>query len=103
MESAPPSTIHGRKRGVSLALRAVIFDYGMVLSGPPDPKAHAEMMRITGLPAEKLDPLYWADRHAFDEGKLTGEVYWRDILHQAGSPCRPPPSKSSSTGMGTCG
>jgi len=67
-----------------LALRAVIFDYGMVLSGPPDPKSHAELMRITGLPAEKLDPLYWADRHAFDEGKLTGEAYWRDILHQAG-------------------
>ena len=42
------------------------------------------MMRITGLPAGKLDPLYWADRHAFDEGKLTGEAYWRDILHQAG-------------------
>ena len=42
------------------------------------------MMRITGLPAERLDPLYWADRHAFDEGKLTGEAYWRDILRQAG-------------------
>jgi putative hydrolase of the HAD superfamily len=56
----------------------------MVLTGPPDPEAHAAMMRITGLPAEKLDPLYWADRHAFDEGKLTGEAYWRDILRQAG-------------------
>ena len=67
-----------------MALRAVIFDYGMVLTGPPDPEAHAAMMRITGLPAEKLDPLYWADRHAFDEGKLTGEAYWRDILQQAG-------------------
>jgi len=67
-----------------LALRAVIFDYGMVLSGPPDPKAHAELMRITGLPAEKLDPLYWADRHAFDEGKLTGEESWRDIVRKAG-------------------
>jgi putative hydrolase of the HAD superfamily len=67
-----------------LALRAVIFDYGMVLSGPPDPGAHAELVRITGLPTEKLDPLYWADRHAFDEGKLTGATYWRDILHQAG-------------------
>ena len=62
----------------------MIFDYGMVLTGPPDPEAHAAMMRITGLPAGKLDPLYWADRHAFDEGKLTGEAYWRDILHQAG-------------------
>jgi len=67
-----------------LALRAVIFDFGMVLTGPPDPKAHAELVRITGLPAEKLDPLYWADRHAFDEGKLTGEAYWRDIVHHAG-------------------
>jgi putative hydrolase of the HAD superfamily len=84
MRAAPSFTIHGRERGMSLALRAVIFDYGMVLSGPPDPKAHAELMRITGLPAEQLDPLYWADRHAFDEGKLTGEIYWRDILGQAG-------------------
>jgi len=69
---------------LTLALRAVIFDYGMVLSGPPDPVAHAELERITDLPAEKLDPLYWADRHAFDEGKLTGEAYWRDILRKAG-------------------
>jgi putative hydrolase of the HAD superfamily len=67
-----------------LALRAVIFDYGMVLSGPPDPGAHTELVRITGLPTEKLDPLYWADRHAFDEGKLTGEDSWRDIVRKAG-------------------
>ena len=83
MESAPPFTIHGRKRGVILALRAVIFDYGMVLTYPPDPEAHSQLLRITGLPAEKFDPIYWADRHAFDEGKFTGDVYWRDILHQA--------------------
>ena len=84
MESAPPFTIHGRKRGVILALRAVIFDYGMVLTYPPDPEAHSQLLRITGLSAEKFDPIYWADRHAFDEGKFTGEVYWRDILHHAG-------------------
>jgi len=84
MESAPPFTIHGRKRGVILALRAVIFDYGMVLTYPPDPEAHNQLLRITGLPAEKFDPIYWADRHAFDEGKFTGDVYWRDILHHAG-------------------
>jgi putative hydrolase of the HAD superfamily len=67
-----------------LALRAAIFDYGMVLSNPPDSAAHAQLLRITGLPAEKLDPLYWADRHAFDEGKLTGESYWRGVLQKAG-------------------
>jgi putative hydrolase of the HAD superfamily len=67
-----------------LALRAVIFDYGMVLTYPPDPEAHTQLLRITGLPAEKLDALYWADRQTFDEGKLTGEAYWRDILREAG-------------------
>lgn len=67
-----------------MALRAVIFDYGMVLSAPPDPAAHAELLRITGLPAAQLDPLYWADRHAFDEGTLTGETYWRGILRKTG-------------------
>ena len=76
---------HTRAREVGhVALRAVIFDYGMVLSNPPDAAAHAQLLRITGLSAEKLDPLYWADRHAFDEGKLTGETYWRGVLQKAG-------------------
>jgi putative hydrolase of the HAD superfamily len=67
-----------------LALRAVIFDYGMVLTGPPDPAAHAELVRITGLPAEKLDALYWADRNAFDAGELNGRTYWQGLAKKAG-------------------
>jgi putative hydrolase of the HAD superfamily len=68
----------------ALAVRAVVFDYGMVLTGPPDPKAHAELLRITGMSAEKLDALYWADRSAFDAGKLNGHSYWRGIVQKAG-------------------
>ena len=68
----------------ALAVRAVVLDYGMVLTGPPDPVAHANLTRITGLPSDKLDALYWADRHAFDEGKLTGHAYWHAIVQQAG-------------------
>ncbi|MGA3132085.1 MAG: HAD family phosphatase [Terracidiphilus sp.] len=67
-----------------MALRAVIFDYGMVLTGPPDPKAHAELVRISGLSADKLDAFYWADRHAFDEGKLSGLTYWQGLVQKAG-------------------
>ena len=84
MGTAPSSTIHGRERRLSLALRAVIFDYGMVLTGPPDSGVHAELVRITGLPAEKLDPLYWADRQAFDEGRLNGQTYWQGFVQKAG-------------------
>jgi putative hydrolase of the HAD superfamily len=67
-----------------LALRAVIFDYGMVLTGPPDPEAHAALLRITGLPLAQFEPLYWADRHAYDEGKLTGIAFWQKLILDAG-------------------
>ena len=67
-----------------MGLRAVVFDYGMVLTGPPEPKAHSELVRITGLTSDRLDHFYWADRHAFDEGKLNGLDYWRKVTGDAG-------------------
>jgi len=66
-----------------LALRAVIFDYGMVLTGAPDTGAHDAMVRITGLSPERFEALYWADRHAYDEGKLSGVAFWQKFLHDA--------------------
>src|ERR1700722_2508430 len=96
MNEAPVPTIHGEKHTsgmvgrrceieeVALALRAVIFDYGRVLTGPPDPAAYAELLRITGLSADRLDRAYWKDRNAYDEGKLTGPEFWRNVVRDAG-------------------
>jgi putative hydrolase of the HAD superfamily len=67
-----------------LGLRAVIFDYGMVLTEPQDPEAYAALLRITGLPQTRFESLYWADRHAYDEGKLTGIAFWQKFLREAG-------------------
>ena len=67
-----------------MALRAVIFDYGMVLTGPPDPEAHDALMCITGLPLDRFESLYWANRPLYDEGKLTGIEYWRKFVREAG-------------------
>ncbi len=67
-----------------MGLRAVIFDYGMVLTGPQDPIAYAALLRLTGLDTEHFEPLYWADRHAYDEGKLTGLAFWQKFLQDAG-------------------
>lgn len=66
-----------------MSLRAVIFDYGMVLTGIPDQRAHEEMVRITGLPADQFEKLYWTDRHAYDEGKLTGIAFWQKFLRDS--------------------
>jgi putative hydrolase of the HAD superfamily len=72
--------------GGTLALRAVVFDYGMVLTGPQDPEAHAALLRITGLPLARFESLYWADRPAYDEGKLTGIAFWQKFLRDLGLP-----------------
>ena len=66
-----------------MSLRAVIFDYGMVLTGQPNQQAHDEMVRITGLPADQFEKLYWTDRHAYDEGKLSGIAFWQKFLRDA--------------------
>src|ERR1022692_2636241 len=70
--------------GGTLGLRAVVFDYGMVLTGAPDAEAHASMVRITGLDVDRFENCYWADRHAYDEGKLTGITFWQKFVHDAG-------------------
>ena len=69
-----------------MALRAVVFDYGIVLTGPPSAEAWAAMQRITGLPEDRFAPLFWADRHAYDEGKLNGITFWQKFLRSAGLP-----------------
>ncbi len=69
-----------------MSLRAVVFDYGIVLSGPPNAEAWAAMKRITGLPEERFAPFFWGDRLAYDEGKLTGITFWQKLLREAGLP-----------------
>lgn len=61
-----------------MPIRAVIFDYGMVLSNPEDPVAHAQILAISGLPASALDRAYWRHRHEYDLG-LTGAQFWERV------------------------
>ena len=42
------------------------------------------MVRITGLPAEQFEKLYWSDRHAYDEGTLTGVAFWQKFGRDSG-------------------
>jgi putative hydrolase of the HAD superfamily len=65
-------------------VNAVLFDYGMVLSGPPDPSAWAHMRTLTGLSEDLLHREYWAHRHAYDRGDLNAETYWKKTANGAG-------------------
>ena len=61
----------------------------MVLTGPPDPAARAALLHIANLPAERLDSIYWAERHAYDEGKLTGLEFWQKLAREASLDLKP--------------
>jgi putative hydrolase of the HAD superfamily len=67
-----------------LGLRAVVFDFGMVLSGQPNMDVHAAMVRITGMPVERFETFYWADRLAYDRGTLSGIQFWKNFVRDAG-------------------
>ena len=68
----------------NLPIQAVLFDYGIVLTGPPDAAAWARMLDITGLDESVFAPAYWAPRHDYDRGFLTGSEYWLAAGHHAG-------------------
>ena len=69
-----------------MPIRAVVFDYGMVLSEPPHAEAQEQLHRISGLTAEELDRHYWVDRHAYDRGDISGLHFWERLAAAANLP-----------------
>jgi len=65
-------------------LEAVIFDYGEVLSGPPDPQAHRNLLSIAGVKEEAFEKAYWAHRLDYDADILNGQTYWQTVAHDTG-------------------
>ena len=63
---------------------AVLFDYGQVLSGPPDAAAWGVLRAVSGLDEERLHAAYWKFRHDYDRGTLTGRAYWDAVAADAG-------------------
>jgi putative hydrolase of the HAD superfamily len=64
--------------------RAVIFDFGRVLSMQPDVDAHTALVEAAGVPDEVFEEHYWAHRHAYDAGTLNGQTYWQNVAKGAG-------------------
>jgi putative hydrolase of the HAD superfamily len=64
--------------------RAVIFDFGRVLSMQPDVDSHTALVETAGVPDEVFEQHYWAHRHAYDAGTLNGRTYWQNVAKGAG-------------------
>lgn len=65
-------------------ISAVLFDYGLVLTGPADPAARAAMQRVLGVEDERVQAAYWRYRDAYDRGALSGVAYWHEVAGDVG-------------------
>jgi putative hydrolase of the HAD superfamily len=65
-------------------LQAVIFDYGEVISGPPDAQAHRNLLTISGVEEELFEKAYWAHRLDYDADILNGQTYWQTVARDTG-------------------
>lgn len=66
------------------SVKAVLFDYGLVLSGPPDPAAWNRLKRLLNAGETMFHDAYWSHRDAYDRGSLTAEAYWRQVAADLG-------------------
>jgi putative hydrolase of the HAD superfamily len=71
--------------GSRTPIRAVVVDYGEVLSKPPDPETFAEMARFVGLEQERFTDTYWELRPPYDRGELDGPAYWSALGAKLGT------------------
>ncbi len=60
--------------------KAIIFDYGQVLSQRQNPEAVRAMLELSGLDPQTFQRRYWAHRLQFDRGALRAREYWQAIL-----------------------
>jgi len=60
-------------------IRAVLFDYGLVLSGPPDPVAWERLKSLLQVNEVEFHSAYWRHRDAYDRGALNGKTYWTKV------------------------
>ncbi len=64
--------------------KAVIFDFGKVLSELPDADAHTGLVTTAGVTDEVFEEHYWAHRHDYDAGTLNAHTYWQKVAEGAG-------------------
>ena len=63
------------------AVRALILDFGEVLTRPQPRHFVERMASMTRLPVDQFLSRYWRHRHAYDCG-LTGQDYWSLVLER---------------------
>ena len=65
-------------------IKAVVFDYGQVISMPQDSEALDGLAKLAGVKREVYEPVFWSLRGDYDRGIISTKVYIGNILSQLG-------------------
>jgi len=65
-------------------IRALVLDFGNVISEPHDTGCYARMADISGLSTEFFMKAFWKFRPEFDRGDINGMQMYRDVLADSG-------------------
>ncbi|MDR0589789.1 MAG: HAD family phosphatase [Spirochaetaceae bacterium] len=65
-------------------VKAVAFDFGKVISFPPENTVMDELAAVAGIESQALDALLWPHRTEYDRGTITGKEYYRMLLAHGG-------------------
>jgi putative hydrolase of the HAD superfamily len=63
-----------------LGIKAVVFDYGQVISLPQDPAAVDRMAGIAGVERGRFESVLWALRDEYDRGTIDARGYYRKVF-----------------------
>jgi putative hydrolase of the HAD superfamily len=72
-----------------MKITTVIFDFGYVLSLPPQPSDYQRLATLAGIDGKSFEEIYWGDRADYDRGTIDGPTYWRRIAKAAGKELTP--------------
>jgi putative hydrolase of the HAD superfamily len=67
-----------------MAIEAVIFDYGNVISLPQAGNSLDHLATIAGLDRPTMEKIVWENRDPYDRGLLSGKEYYRTMLAAVG-------------------
>ena len=65
-------------------IKALIFDYGGVISKPQNLDAFQEILPTLAIDENNFIEIYYAHRKNYDNGQLSGREYWLRILQSYG-------------------
>lgn len=74
---------------MTMQITTVIFDFGYVLSLPPQPSDYQHFATLAGIDGIPFENGYWGMRADYDRGIINGSTYWQRVAEAAGTELTP--------------